>query len=567
MGNSVAAYIARTLRARGVKRVFALCGGHIMPIWMRLDAEGITIVDVRDERAAVHMAQAHAELTGKIGVALTTAGPGLTNAITGIANAHVSRAPVLVISGIPPKAQENRGALQDIDHTQLVRPITRYARTVREPNLVPAELDEALARALGEGSEPGPAFLDFPTDCLRAAIPEALQLTEHIALKPRPLTFPDPEMVAQATDLLWSARKPLVISGRGARNAGPELVRLLNRVGAAYLDTGESRGLVPDDHPTTVAAMRGRVMGDVDLVVTVGRCLDFQLAYGSPAIFGNAKFLRIADVPSELRDNRRGAVEVLANPARALAAMLDVAGNRTPAIDSDWITGLRAGHADRATRLRDAMANAAPGADGRMHPNRMLGALQDQLDKDSVVVIDGGDFLSFARVALSASTVLDPGPFGCIGVGVPYGIAAALEYPEQKVLVATGDGAFGFNAMEIDTAVRHKAPVVIAVANNGAWQVEVHDQTVTHGKVVGTRLHFSDYAAMARTFGMHGERVEKAEDLPDAIARAFANAPALLDVIVTPEAVSSDAKAGLAWVPDLQPLAVWDEKERAWRDT
>ncbi|HJN21802.1 MAG: thiamine pyrophosphate-binding protein [Alphaproteobacteria bacterium] len=567
MGNSVAAYIARTLRARGVKRVFALCGGHIMPIWMRLDAEGITIVDVRDERAAVHMAQAHAELTGKIGVALATAGPGLTNAITGIANAHVSRAPVLVISGIPPKAQENRGALQDIDHTQLVRPITRYARTVREPNLVPAELDEALARALGEGSEPGPAFLDFPTDCLRAAIPEALQLTEHIALKPRPLTFPDPEMVAQATDLLWSARKPLVISGRGARNAGPELVRLLNRVGAAYLDTGESRGLVPDDHPTTVAAMRGRVMGDVDLVVTVGRCLDFQLAYGSPAIFGNAKFLRIADVPSELRDNRRGAVEVLANPARALAAMLDVAGNRTPAIDSDWITGLRAGHADRATRLRDAMANAAPGADGRMHPNRMLGALQDQLDKDSVVVIDGGDFLSFARVALSASTVLDPGPFGCIGVGVPYGIAAALEYPEQKVLVATGDGAFGFNAMEIDTAVRHKAPVVIAVANNGAWQVEVHDQTVTHGKVVGTRLHFSDYAAMARTFGMHGERVEKAEDLPDAIARAFANAPALLDVIVTPEAVSSDAKAGLAWVPDLQPLAVWDEKERAWRDT
>ncbi len=567
MGNSVAAYIARTLRARGVKRVFALCGGHIMPIWMRLDAEGIAIVDVRDERAAVHMAQAHAELTGKIGVALATAGPGLTNAITGIANAHVSRAPVLVISGIPPKAQENRGALQDIDHTQLVRPITRYARTVREPNLVPAELDEALARALGEGSEPGPAFLDFPTDCLRAAIPEALQLTEHIALKPRPLTFPDPEMVAQATDLLWSARKPLVISGRGARNAGPELVRLLNRVGAAYLDTGESRGLVPDDHPTTVAAMRGRVMGDVDLVVTVGRCLDFQLAYGSPAIFGNAKFLRIADVPSELRDNRRGAVEVLANPARALAAMLDVAGNRTPAIDSDWITGLRAGHADRATRLRDAMANAAPGADGRMHPNRMLGALQDQLDKDSVVVIDGGDFLSFARVALSASTVLDPGPFGCIGVGVPYGIAAALEYPEQKVLVATGDGAFGFNAMEIDTAVRHKAPVVIAVANNGAWQVEVHDQTVTHGKVVGTRLHFSDYAAMARTFGMHGERVEKAEDLPDAIARAFANAPALLDVIVTPEAVSSDANAGLAWVPDLQPLAVWDEKERAWRDT
>lgn len=201
-----------------------------------------------------------------------------------------------------------------------------------------------------------------------------------------------------------------------------------------------------------------------------------------------------------------------------------------------------------------------------MHPNRMLGALQDQLDDKSIVIVDGGDFLSFSRVALSAPTILDPGPFGCIGVGVPYGIAAALAYPDRKVLVATGDGSFGFNAMEIDTAVRHKAPVVIAVANNGAWQVEVHDQTVTHGKVVGTQLQFSDHAAMARAFGMHAERVEDAAELPLAIERAFANAPALLDVVVTPEAVSSDAKSGLAWVPDLQPLAAWDDAERAWRD-
>jgi len=564
--DSAAAHIARVLKARGVKRVFALCGGHIMPIWMRLDHEGIAIVDVRDERAAVHMAQAHAELTGEVGVALATAGPGLTNAMTGIANAHVSRAPILVLSGVSPRPQENRGALQDLDHPALVRSITRYARTVREPALVPAELDEAWARALGEGGEPGPAFLDFPTDTLRAPIPAALRLDEHIAPKPRAETYPDPDAVARATDLLWSARRPLVVSGRGARNAGPELVRLLDRVGAAYLDSGESRGLVPDDHPSAVAAMRGRVMGDCDLVLTVGKRLDFQLAYGSPAIFGEAKFLRISDVASELRDNRRGEAEVLASPARTLAAMLEAAGNRDAAVDADWIAALRTGHAERAGRLKETMASAAPGSDGRMHPNRLLGALQDQLDDDSIVVVDGGDFLSFARVGLSAPAMLDPGPFGCIGVGVPYGIAAALEYPARKVLVASGDGAFGFNAMEIDTAVRHAAPLVIAVANNGAWQVEVHDQTVSHGKVVGTQLQFSDHAAMARAFGMHGERVEKAEDLPDAITRAFANAPALLDVVVTPEAVSSDAKTGLAWVPDLQPLAVWDDMERAWRE-
>ena len=558
--------IARLLRARGVSRVFALCGGHIMPIWMCLDAHGIAIVDVRDERAAVHMAQAHAELTGDLGVALVTAGPGLTNAMTGIANAHISRAPVLVLSGVPPRPQENRGALQDIDHTLLLRSVTRYARTVREPSRVPAELDEAVACALGEGGEPGPAFIDFPTDCLRASVPNALLLDEHLDAKPAPRSYPDPEAVSRAVDLLWSARRPLVISGRGARGAGPELLRLLDRVSAAYLDTGESRGLVPDDHPSVVAAMRGRVMGDADLIVTIGRRLDFQLAYGSPAIFGDAKFLRIGDVPGEVRDNRRGAVEIFADPAPTLAAMSEAAGNREAAVDPEWIAGLRKGHGERTARLRDVMANAAAGSDGRMHPNRMLGALQSQLDDTSIVVVDGGDFLSFARVGLSAPTMLDPGPFGCIGVGVPYGIAAALAYPERKVLVATGDGSFGFNAMEIDTAVRHKAPVVIAVANNGAWQVEVHDQTVTHGKVVGTKLQFSDHAAMARAFNMHGERVEKAEDLPAAIERAFANAPALLDVVVTPDAVSSDAKTGLAWVPDLQPLAAWDDAERAWRD-
>jgi acetolactate synthase I/II/III large subunit len=183
---------------------------------------------------------------------------------------------------------------------------------------------------------------------------------------------------------------------------------------------------------------------------------------------------------------------------------------------------------------------------------------------DAIAITGGGDFLSFARVGLSAPSMLDPGPFGCIGVGVPYGIAASLAFPDRPVVV-TGDGAFGFNAIEIDTAVRHKAPVLFVVANNGAWQIEVHDQTVTYGKVVGTRLQFSDHAAMARAFGMHTERVETQEQLGPAIARTLARRPALLDVVVMPEAVSSDAKTGLTWVPDLQPLAAWDDAERRWR--
>ena len=562
---SVAALIARYLKSQGVKRVYGLCGGHIMPIWMRLDAEGIQIIDVRDERAAVYMAHAEAELSGGLGVALVTAGPGVTNAITGIANAHVSRAPVLVLSGLPPMAQENRGALQDIVHTDMVRSITRYARTVRHADLALQEIDEAVSRALGQGGEPGPVYLDFPVDVSRARVCAAMQMPERFSPRAALEIPPVDDAIRAAVDLLWSAKRPLVISGRGAKGAGKALCELLSRVGAAYLDTGESKGLVPESHSSVVAAMRGTVMQQADLVLTVGRRLDFQLAYGSPSVFGDAKFIRIADCAAELRDNRRGEVEILATGRLALEAMLEVAGSRTSAVDASWTAGLRSKHLERSKKLADSMRNAPSGSDGLMHPNRVLAALRDALPEDAVVVADGGDFLSFARVGLPASTYLDPGSLGCIGVGTPFGVAASLVCPDKTVVVATGDGAFGFNAMEIDTAVRHKAPVLVVVANNGSWAIEVRDQQETHGKVVGTRLQFSDHAAMARAFGMYAERVERAEDLEGAIERAMANRPALLDVLVTPEAVSSDAKSGLAWVPDLQPLSAWDEAEHRWR--
>ena len=564
--NCAASVIARFLKARGVDRVFGLCGGHIMPIWMRLDAEGIRLIDVRDERAAVYMAHAHAELTGGLGVALVTAGPGVTNAMTGIANAHVAKASVLILSGTPPRAQENRGALQDMAHTEFVKPLTRYARTVREPSLVPQELDEAVSRAFGQGGEPGPVYLDFPVDTLRAEVPRAVQLPELFMARPKRSILPDPASVAEAVDLLWSARRPLFISGRGARSAGKPLRELLERLNALYLDTGESRGLIPEDHPSVVAAMRGSVMGEADVIVTVGRRLDFQLAYGSPAVFGDARFVRIADCAGELRDNRRGAVELLATPTAALEAILALAGDRAAVTDADWAQTVRSKHKARADKLVTSMREAPPGSDGLMHPNRVISALRDALPADAIVVADGGDFLSFARVGLPTTTYLDPGSLGCIGIGTPFGVAASLAFPNRTVVVATGDGAFGFNAMEIDTAVRHQAPVLIVVANNGSWAIEVRDQQETHGKVVGTRLQFADHAAMARGFGLHAERVERAEDLPGAIQRALANRPALLDVLVTPEAASSDAKSGLAWVPDLQALGSWNEAEREWRE-
>ena len=565
--HSVADLIARFLVSQGVKRVYGLCGGHIMPIWMRLDAHGIRLVDVRDERAAVYMAHAEAELTHGLGVALVTAGPGVTNAITGIANAHVARASVLVLSGTSPTAQDNRGGLQDLNHTEMVAGITRYARSVRHPALVLQELNEAVSRALGHGADSGPAYLDFPVDTLRSAVPQAVQLPEFFVKREAPISSPSPQDVGPAVDLLWNAKRPLFISGRGARKAGPALQQLLTRLGAVYLDTGESKGLVPEDHPAVVAAMRGNVMSQADLVITLGRKLDFQLAYGSPAVFGEAKFLRLADNTAELRDNRRGAVELLADVNQSLLAILQAAPTRPPATDTSWSQGLREQHVVRANKLQQSMQQAPAGSDGLMHPNRLLAALRKALPANSVVVADGGDFLSFTRVGLPATTYLDPGSLGCIGVGTPFGVAASLVHPDRTVVVATGDGAFGFNAMEIDTAVRHQAPVLIVVANNGSWAIEVRDQQETHGKVVGTRLQFADHAAMARSFGMHAQRVEREEDLEEAIAKALQHRPALLDVLVTPEAASSDAKSGLAWVPDLQALSAWDDAERRWRET
>jgi len=560
---TVAAVVARFLKARGPATLFALQGGHIQPIWDEAVRLGVRIVDVRDERAAVHMAQAWAELTGEVGIAMVTAGPGVTNALTGIANAFVARTPLLVIAGAPPRPQTGAGALQDLPQIELARPITRLAASLRNARNLPAQLDQAMARALGDGGDSGPVLVEIPTDVLRERLEPALILDEHFAARPPRELQPHPRALAQATALLREARRPLVIGGRGARAARDSLIRLLDATGALYLDTQESRGAIPDSHPAVVAAMRGKAMRGADLVVLIGRRLDYQLGYGSPAVFPQARFLRIGESASELGDGRRAAAEVMATPALALDALAEALSDRPGTRDQAWIESLRSGHVARQKKLHAEMSQAMPGADGYMHPYRLLGAIQQALDPDSVVVADGGDILSFARIALSAGAYLDPGALGCLGVGVPYGVAAALACPGRKVVSINGDGAFGFNAMELDTAVRHDAPAVFVVANNGGWNIERYDQMINYGgRINGAELRRSDYAALARGLGLHAERIEQVEALPEALARAFARAPALLDVQVSRDAVSPDATSGLAGVPDLQALATWDEAER-----
>ncbi|MBI1396730.1 MAG: thiamine pyrophosphate-binding protein [Betaproteobacteria bacterium] len=560
---SVAELVADFLVSQGVDRVFGLQGGHIQPIWDLLAQRGVRIVDVRDEGAAVHMAHAHSVLTGGLGVALATAGPGVTNCVTAMANAQLERVPVLLIGGCAPVPQDDLGPLQGVPHREIMQPVTRMSRTLRVADNILRDLDKAVGAALGDGAAPGPVYVEIPTDVLRKTVPAALVLEEYLRPARTRRMPPDPADIDRAADLLAAAKRPLVITGRGAQRAGAEVTALLDASGAVYLDTQESRGLVPSGHPSIVGAMRGRAMLETDLLVVIGRKLDYQVGYGSPAVLPNARFIRIADCAEELRDNRRGEVEILATTSLALDALAAAVAKRSRSVDTAWTEALRAEHVRRSTKYAESLGTAPAGKDGHMHPNRIFAALQAHLAPDAIAIADGGDLLSFARMGLAASTYLDSGAFGCLGVGVPYGVAASLAYPGRQVVVVSGDGAFGINAMEIDSAKRHGAKVVFIISNNAAWNIERLDQEMNYGgRVVGTTLAWSDYAMMARAFGLHAERITDPTQLGPALEKAFQNAPALLDVVVTQHAISSDAGKGLGWVPDYQALTAWDDAER-----
>jgi len=309
--------------------------------------------------------------------------------------------------------------------------------------------------------------------------------------------------------------------------------------------------------------VRGRAMREADTVITLDRRLDFQVAYGSPAVFApDARFLRIGRTREETADNRRGDVELKADADVALASVLS-ADCAPRNLDAGWRERLVAANTERARKLTTAMREAGPGADGRMHPYTLIAALNDVIDVDAVVVADGGDILSFARVALRTPTYLDCGPFGCLGVGVPFATSAALNLSGRPVFALIGDGAFGFTAMEVDTAVRTGARAVFIVANNEGWNIERHDQLQNYaGNLVGVELPGCRYDVLAKSLGAYGERVAAADELPGALKRAMEQAPSVLDVLVTRDAVSADFAAGLAGVPDRQALRAWDEAER-----
>jgi acetolactate synthase-1/2/3 large subunit len=304
-------------------------------------------------------------------------------------------------------------------------------------------------------------------------------------------------------------------------------------------------------------------MAEADMIITVGRRLDFQLAYGSPAVFStDARFVRLGTSSDELSDNRRGDAELRGDVSATLKALLE-AGVVPEQPDGTWTESMRAYNRKKTEKFVAGLGKQPPGSDRRMHPQTLLAAVNEFIDGDTIVVADGGDILSFARAALRAETYLDPGALGCLGVGVPFAVSAALTFPDRRVIAVIGDGSFGLSAMEIDTAVRSGARAVFVVANNGAWGIERNDQLVGYnGNLVGVDLPGCRYDLVAQRLGAYAERIERPEDLPGAIERALENAPALLDVAVTKEAESPDFKNGLAGVPDRQALEIWDRAEK-----
>ena len=561
--NSVAAWIVKFLIKRKVKVIYGLQGGHIQPIWDFCYKLGIKIVDVRDEKAAVHMAQAYSIITNNIGVAMVTAGPGVTNTVTGVANASLALSPVLIIGGCTPIKQSNMGPLQDIPHVDIMKPITRYARTARVPEQVIRELDLAISYALGNLGEPGPSYIEIPTDVLRKTVPEKLIFNDLIKEKKPYNIYPNPKDIKLLIDKIENSKKPLLISGRGAKNCKESLINFLDKNSILYLDTQDSRGVVPYEHSSNVYAARSKVMSEADLIILLGRKLDYQLAYGSPAIFKNASFVRISDVAHELVDNRRGDPEIFANPKIVFEKLNSI--DLKLKIDRKWISDIKNFHSKKLSNNHQKSQNKL-GKDLKIHPEFIFSSIRNLVDDNFFGIADGGDILSFARVGLNSKYYLDSGVFGCLGVGIPYAIVASEVYKDIPTICVIGDGAFGFNALEIDTAVRNKSNICIIISNNAGWNIETHDQKLNYGnRVYGTSLNHSDYAKVAEGMGAYSKRVEKPEDLESSISNALKNTPSVVDVITSSSVLSSDALKGLGFVPEYQALDIWDELEKKFR--
>ncbi|MCA1677470.1 MAG: acetolactate synthase, partial [Actinobacteria bacterium] len=496
--------VARRLRAHGVTTLFTLSGGHLFAIYDGCRAQGIDIVDVRHEQTAAFAAEGWAKVTRAPGVAALTAGPGVTNGISAIASARQNHSPLLILGGRAAASRWGQGALQELDHVPLVAPLTKHAGTPASTAAMPAAIDAALAAALRPHS--GPAFLDFSIDHLFGEGPEAAPP----AALPDPADGPAPDgaELERAIALLRAARRPVVMAGTDLYWGRGEdvLLELIEQLRIPVFLNGLARGCIPADHELCFSRARGTTLEDADVALIVGGPMDFRLGFGDA--FGERTQLVVIDRVEPEREHPRPVAACLYG---AIGGSLDALRSGAGAAGADrsaaWLREV--GAAERAARD----AEAAELADDRapLHPMRIYGELGKLLDRDAIVIGDGGDFVSYAGRMIESfhpGCWLDAGPFGCLGSGPGYALAAKLARPNRQVVLLLGDGAFGFSAMEFDTLARHRVNVVGVMGNNGIWGLEKHPMESLYGYSVAAELRpATRYDSVVEALGCHGELV------------------------------------------------------------
>lgn len=526
--------VARRLKASGVDTLFTLSGGHLFSLYDGCREEGIRLVDTRHEQTAAFAAEGWSKVTRLPGVAALTAGPGVTNGMSAMAAAQQNQSPLVVLGGRAPAARWGMGSLQEIDHVPFVAPLARFAATAQSAADAGRIVDDALRAAVGAPS--GVGFVDLPMDHAFSMADDDGRPGALSALPPAPA--PDGAALATAASLLATAQRPVIMAGTNVwwGHAEAALLRLAEQRQIPVLMNGMARGVVPADHPLAFSRARAKALGGADVALVVGVPMDFRLGFGK--VFGPSTQLVVADRAEPAREHPRPIAAGLYGDLTAiLTALSDGAGDHA-GDHRDWIEGLRETEtAARGLELAELGDSRIP-----LHPMRVYAELAPLLDRDAIVVIDAGDFGSYAGRVIDSyqpGCWLDSGPFGCLGSGPGYALAAKLARPDRQVVLLQGDGAFGFSGMEWDTLVRHGVPVVSVIGNNGIWALEKHPMEALYGYSVVAELRpGTRYDEVVRALGGHGELVSAPAELRPALERAFASGlPAVVNVLTDPTVV------------------------------
>jgi len=523
--------IARRLRASGIDTVFTLSGGHLFSVYDGCRDEGIRLIDTRHEQTATFAAEGWSKVTRLPGVAALTAGPGVTNGMSAMAAAQQNQSPLLVLGGRAPAQRWGMGSLQEIDHVPFVAPLARFAATAQSADAAGRLIDEALQAAVTAPS--GVAFVDFPMDHVFSMSDDDGRPGALTNLPPaRTPDGRDLEALDRAAGLLSAAQRPVIMAGTNVwwGHAEAALLRLAEERQIPVLMNGMARGVVPADHPLAFSRARGKALGEADVALVVGVPMDFRLGFGK--VFGPQTELVVADRVEPGREHPRSIAAGLYGDLTSILSALAMPGG---ADHQDWIGELRTAESDaRGLEKADLGDDRAP-----LHPMRVYAELAPLLDRDAIVVIDAGDFGSYAGRVIDSyrpGCWLDSGPFGCLGSGPGYALAAKLARPDRQVVLLQGDGAFGFSGMEWDTLVRHNVPVVSVIGNNGIWALEKHPMEALYGYSVVAELRpGTRYDEVVRALGGHGELVSAPAELRPALERAFASGlPAVVNVLTDP---------------------------------